>query len=72
VASVTVAAVTVSVPALVWSVNASSIVAAPPGASVTLRGSAAPFPTVVVGVAADTSSTEICPLCCPVAPLSAR
>ena len=45
-ASVTVTAVTVSVEPSVWKVNASAVVAAPPGATVVLAGSA-PVPSVV-------------------------
>ena len=48
VASVTVTAVIVSVPLLVWNVNASAMVAAPPGASVVLPGSV-PLPNVTIG-----------------------
>jgi hypothetical protein len=46
-ASVTVTAVTVSVPPSVWKVNAPAVVAAPPGATVVLPGSA-PVPSVVM------------------------
>ena len=45
-ASVTVTAVIASVPPPVWKVNASAIVAAPPGAMVALAGSM-PLPSVV-------------------------
>src|SRR5580765_649753 len=49
-ASVTVTAVMASVPLLVWTVNASAMVAAPPGARLTLPGSV-PVASVVVGAA---------------------
>ena len=45
-ASVTVTVVIVSVPTLVWNVNASAMVAAPPGARLALPGSV-PLPSVV-------------------------
>ena len=52
-ARLTVAAVIVSVPLAVWNVNASAIVAAPPGASVALDGSVPVASVVALGVTGD-------------------
>ena len=56
-ARLTVTAVMVSVPLPVWKVNASAIVAAPPGLMVALPGSA-PLPSVVTfGVTGEPTGT---------------
>ena len=52
-ASVTVIAVIVSVPLAVWNVNASAIVAAPPGARLAFDGSVPVANVVMFGVTGD-------------------